>query len=537
MNGGEPRQLTHEKNGVGDFTWRPDGGALTYAATPESPDAKAIEQHQDAFNVTEEAWTEQSPTSTQQLYEISNSGRTKARHIGDGSWSVGGGFTYAADGKSLFVTRLTPGAYPNQYLSREIVRVDVASGAAAAIPRLSRVQADPFRSADGRHIAFSFSNPHGMMQTEIALANASAGDAVWLSRSLDRDIEDAAFLPDNSIVAVAGDGTHGRVFRLSGGAHTVLPLGDVNPTSGLAVAQNGAIAFAGATLSHPSELYVLQPHATSPQRLTNYNAWIGDYAVGRDATIVWRTRDGLTADGVLIYPPHWRAGQRAPLVLYIHGGPTAASLVSFSAFADVLAAHGWFVFEPNYRGSDNLGVAFARTTVPHIASVPGDDIEAGLNAVLRLGLIDPTRIAVSGWSEGGLMTSWLITHDTRWKAAVSGAAVNDWIGYAAMTDAKDFTPEFIGPKPYTDPSLLATYRDESPLTYADRVKTPTLILSDSGDYRVPTPLAYEFYHSVRATGTPVKFVIWPVVGHFPSDPVRSEDVNRQWEAWLVRYLR
>jgi dipeptidyl aminopeptidase/acylaminoacyl peptidase len=134
------------------------------------------------------------------------------------------------------------------------------------------------------------------------------------------------------------------------------------------------------------------------------------------------------------------------------------------------------------------------------------------------------------------MTSWLIAHDTRWKAAVSGAAVNDWIGYSAMTDAKDFTPQFIGRSPWTDPSLMNRFNAESPLTYAMNVKTPTLILSDAGDFRVPTPLSYEFYHDVRATGTPVQFVIFPVNGHFPSDPVRAEDVDRRWEAWLAKYL-
>ena len=106
-----------------------------------------------------------------------------------------------------------------------------------------------------------------------------------------------------------------------------------------------------------------------------------------------------------------------------------------------------------------------------------------------------------------------------------------------MTDAKSFTPEFIGSKPWSNSSLLSVYKSESPLTYADRVRTPTLILSDAGDFRVPTPLAYEFYHAVRATGTTVKFVIWPVNGHFPQDPVRAEDVYRQWEDWLVKYLK
>ncbi|MGB8520444.1 MAG: prolyl oligopeptidase family serine peptidase, partial [Candidatus Tumulicola sp.] len=153
-----------------------------------------------------------------------------------------------------------------------------------------------------------------------------------------------------------------------------------------------------------------------------------------------------------------------------------------------------------------------------------------------MAIVDETNIGISGWSEGGLMTSWLIGHDTRWKAAVSGAAVNDWIGYSAMTDAKDFTPQFIGPSPWTNPSLMQTFDSESPLTYASHVKTPTLILSDAGDYRVPTPLSYEFYHDVRATGTPVQFVIFPVNGHFPTDPVLAEDVYRRWEGWFAKYL-
>jgi dipeptidyl aminopeptidase/acylaminoacyl peptidase len=270
-------------------------------------------------------------------------------------------------------------------------------------------------------------------------------------------------------------------------------------------------------------------------RVTDYNRWIERYALGKSHAVTWRTKDGFTADGVVTTPPGWH-GQRAPLVLYIHGGPTSSSTVAYSGFVQVLAARGWMVFQPNYRGSDNLGLRFARTTVPHISSVPGDDIEAGLAQVMRQYPVDATRIAVSGWSEGGLMTSWLITHDTRWRAAVSGAAVNDWVQYDAMSDAKDFSPQFIGKSPWSSTAEYTLYEDESPLAYASRVRTPTLILSDAGDYRVPTPLAYEFYHEVRATGTPVQFVIYPVIGHFPRDPVRVEDVYRRWEAWLVQHM-
>jgi len=315
---------------------------------------------------------------------------------------------------------------------------------------------------------------------------------------------------------------------------STVSLGDL-AASGLSISRNGVIAFTGTTPDHPAEAYVLFPGSKTPMRLTHYNDWISRFKLGVSRTVEWRTADGMTADGVLTVPPMMR-GATAPLVLYIHGGPTGTSTVDFDGFVQVLAAHGWYVFQPNYRGSDNLGLAFAKTTVPHITSVPGDDIERGLAAILKAYPIDHSRIAVSGWSEGGLLTSWLITHDQRWRAAVDGAAVNDWVQYDALTYANDFSPLFIGKSPWSSKAWFNLYERESPLTYARNVRTPTLIMSDSGDYRVPTPLAYEFYHEIRATGTPVQFVVYPVLGHFPGDPIRGEDVNRRWEAWLVKYL-
>jgi dipeptidyl aminopeptidase/acylaminoacyl peptidase len=535
MDGGEALQLTHEKKGVENYDWRPDGRELAYVAGGEAPDAKAIEAHDDAFNVTDEAWTAQAAPVADVMYEISASGGTP-RRIPNWSQNVAGGFTYSADGRSLFVTRTKPNAHPNRYLAQEIVRVDVRTGTVSSIGALSTTQGNPTRSLDGRHIAYSFANPRGTMQSEVALADANGQHPQFLTKRLDRNTDILDFAPNNAVLLAANDGTTRRFYRIAAdGSIEVVPLGTL-AGSDASVAQDGTIAFTATSPDRPPELYVLAPHATQPVRLTHYNDWVDKYAIASARTIVWKSKDGFSPDGVLVTPPNWHKGMRAPLVLYIHGGPTSASYTAFSSFPQVLAAHGWFVFEPNYRGSDNLGLAFARTTVPHIASVPGQDIEDGLTAVLASGSIDPSRIAVSGWSEGGLMTSWLIGHDTRWKAAVSGAAVNDWIGYSAMTDAKDFTPQFIGPSPWTDPSLMDTFNAESPLTYASNVKTPTLILSDAGDFRVPTPLAYEFYHNVRATGTTVQFVIYPVNGHFPSDPVRAEDVNRRWEAWLLKYL-
>ena len=533
MNGGEAVQVTHDTTGVDGFDWRPDGRALAYSANIEAPNAKAIKAHDDAFNVTDEAWTDQAAPTPEWLYAIASTGG-KAKRIGAGDWSVGGGFTYARDGRSIFVTRIADHRHPNRYLSRQIVRVDVASGRMTALPQLSATQSDPVRALSGR-IAYGFSNPRGTMQTEIALADANGANPRSITTRLDRNVGDASFLPDGSLLLTANDATQRRLFRVTpAGAVSKVSIGTIS-ASVASVSRNGTVVFTGVAPDRPTELYLVARGARTPVRLTNYNGWISHYRLGVTRPVTWRTFDGLTADGVVTAPSH-RKGGRAPLVLYIHGGPTSASTTAYSGFVQVMAAHGWFVFQPNYRGSDNLGLKYARTTVPHITSVPGRDIEAGLATVLATTPIDTTRIGVSGWSEGGLMTSWLITQDHRWRAAVSGAAVNDWIQYDSMTDAKDFSPQFIGKSPWSSPSEYNLYEAESPLSYASNVRTPTLIMSDAGDFRVPTPLAYEFYHEVRATGTPVQFLIYPVVGHFPRDPVRIEDIYRNWEAWFVKYL-
>ncbi len=273
-----------------------------------------------------------------------------------------------------------------------------------------------------------------------------------------------------------------------------------------------------------------------PEKLTAANAWLASRGIGTKRTIAWHGADGTPLDAVLTEPPGFTKGKKYPLVLVIHGGPTAATRASFSPLPALLAARGWLVLEPNYRGSDNLGAKSIATSLGRPMSIAGQDILDGLAVVEREGSVDTARIGVSGWSAGGMMTSWLITHDTRWRAALAGAAVNSLVGVATMSDVDSYEPALIRGDVWSDPAVMQRALEESPLTYADRVKTPTLMITDAGDQRVPTPLAYEFYHAVRATGTPVELVVYPVNGHFPSDPLHAEDVNRRWVDWFAKHF-
>ena len=525
MDGGEPVRVTDAKKGVDAFAWRPDGHGFAYLARDVAPDDKRIKAHDDWFEITDNAWTSRAAPVSTHLWTIAADGK-HAHRVTHGTWSLVGGTVYAPDGRSVFAVR-APSASTNHYRARAVVRVDLANGGVRAISlgRADSVDVAP----DGKHLLFGAEHPQAFSQTELVVSDLDGRHAGDRSARLDRNVQFGLFTAHGAVVVGANDRTRDRLFSLApDGAPHALPLGEVDLNGGATVAHDGTLAFIGATPAHPSELYVLRANAPAPQRLTRYNDRVAAHALGGTRTIVWRSADGFEADGVLTEPVNAVRGRTYSLMVLIHGGPTSTSRESFSSLAQLMAARGWYVFQPNYRGSDNLGRRWALATVPRITSAPAQDVLDGVDAVLKLGVVDTTRIGVSGWSEGGLLTSWLIGHDHRWRAAMSGAAVNDWTGYADMTDAKDFSPSFIGRSPWTGPRERALYDAESPLTYAANVKTPTLIMTDAGDQRVPTPLSYEFYHAVRATGTPVEMVVFPVNGHFPTDPLHREEVNHRW---------
>jgi dipeptidyl aminopeptidase/acylaminoacyl peptidase len=535
MDGGEPARITEAKKGIESFAWRPDGRAFAYVARDESPDAERIKEHDDWFEITDNAWTSRANRAPAHLWTIDGDGK-RAHRVTRGSWSLEGEPAFAPDGRRVYLTR-TPSASTNHYRARSIVAIDLANGTLRTITN-ARSADSPVVSADGTRLMYGAEHPQAFAQSELFIANADGSRARDVSARLDRNIQFGLFAPHDRIIAGANDATRDRLFALAAdGTSRTLPLGDVDLNGGATIARDGTLAFVGVTPAHPSELYIFQPAAPQPQRLTHYNDAVAAHALGRTRTLTWRSADGFAVDGVLTEPPGGIArGKKYPLMVLIHGGPTATSLEAFSSLAQLMAAHGWLVFQPNYRGSDNLGRRFAMATVPHITSAPGRDVLDGVDAVQKLGIVDAARIGVSGWSEGGLLTSWLITQDHRWRAAMSGAAVNDWTGYASMTDAQDFSPSFIGPPPWASAKMRALYDAESPLTFAANVKTPTLILTDAGDQRVPTPLSYEFYHAVRATGTPVEMTVFPVNGHNPGDPLHREERTHLWIDWFVKHF-
>jgi dipeptidyl aminopeptidase/acylaminoacyl peptidase len=346
-------------------------------------------------------------------------------------------------------------------------------------------------------------------------------------------------LPDGRALLVsANDGTRvGLWLQPEDGAARRIDLGPVVEAAEIAIAPTGALAVVGSETARPAELYVLDSPSSPPRRLTDYNAEVAGLALGRSEGIEWPTADGLRADGVVTYPPDLAPGQVRPLVLYIHGGPTAASNESFSELAQLMAARGFVVLQPNYRGSDNRGNAFQRAIAAGAGEGPGRDVMAGVEALKRRGFVEPARIAVSGWSYGGFMTAWMIgRYPTGWRAAVAGAAALDLFDMYCLSDLSVQRRHAITGSPWTE-GREALFRAQSPLTYAARVRTPTLLLSDTGDGRVAITQSYKLFHALKDNGVETRFFAYPVPGHFPADPGRQKDVYRRWVEWIADRLR
>lgn len=539
--GGEPVQVTRSTTDVEFFTWRPDGGAFAYVAADPRPAASGEDRHNDSFEVGNDHYMTRAAPMPAHLWVIPASGGD-ARRLSSGATSLSTSLgsspvSWSPDGQLIAFVRLRS-ASPGDTDQGVVQVIDVEGGESRPLTGHSRFEAGARFSPDGTRIVYRFprdGDPSNL--DDLFSAPVSGGEGENLTRSLDRAVSLVDWLPDGRTLLLSGpDGTRSALWLLpASGPARKLDLGDIASVSGVSIARQGLIAVVGTEPTRPSELYVLDSASARPRRLTDFNASLAALTLGRSERVVWES-DGMTADGVLTFPPAYIPARRYPLVLVIHGGPTAASTEGFSAFVQVLAAKGWLVFQPNYRGSNNLGNDFQRAIANDAGEGPGRDVVAGIDTLIARGVVDPERIAVSGWSYGGYMTAWLIgRYPDRWRAAVAGAAPVDITDMTSLTDLNVMLRHAITDSPWIGDNYRK-YFDMSPIKNLSRIRTPTLILSNTGDVRVAVTGSYKLYFALKDNGVPVKFVAYPAAGHSPPDPVRQLDRDRRWLQWIEQWL-
>jgi dipeptidyl aminopeptidase/acylaminoacyl peptidase len=550
MTGGDARKLTDAPNGVEQFAWRPNGQDIAYVSSDEPENKKEIDKHNDAFEVGDNDYLARGPETPSHLWLVGAEGG-KAKRLTSGAWSLAKSappsspaspINWSPDGKFLLFTKQDHPQYGDADQTTLQI-LDVESGAIRKVTTHEKFESFGLFSPDGSRIAYWYprdADPNN--EVEIFVTQSSGGDGASATKAIDRNLARVIWMPDNNSLLVGGhDGTQTSMWlQPLNGAPKKLPLGDINPTwlfwVDAFVGRKGDIAFTGSTTTQPSELYYMSSANDAPRRLTNFNQAIAALKLGKTERFEWQGPDTFEEDGVVVYPPDFDKEKKYPLVLYIHGGPTACSITGFSFFPQLLASRGYMVFSPNYRGSDNRGNAYQRAIWNDAGDGPGRDVIAGIEALKKLNNIDENKIAVSGWSYGGYMTSWLIGHYSFWKAAVAGAPVTDLYDEYNLSDGNVGGRYSFKGSPYIGDNLK-DYRAQSPITYSANMKTPTLILHDVGDARVTITQSYALFHALKDNGVEVKFFAYPVGGHAPGDPVRAMDVFRRWSDWLDQHLK
>jgi dipeptidyl aminopeptidase/acylaminoacyl peptidase len=548
MTGGDSEQITKVATGIQQFAWRPDGSAIAFAASDEAPKLTGAAKFDDAFEVGNNDFLVTSKPMPTHLWMIAARGG-EAKRLTSGAWSLpishppgspASPIAWSPDGKSIaFVKIISPASGDGDQSSLQLL--DVATDQFHAITGRAKHEGYPAFSPDGKHISYWYPRDGQTKYGNDIYVTTLQGEGENTTRAIDRNMARAIWMPDSqSMLVGANDSTTvGLWIQPLQGKATRINLGSICPTSSFwvdaAVGSSGQIAFTGSEPQRPTELYYVANKSAEPTRLTDFNAPLTALELGKPETMRWTGPDGYKEDAVVTYPPGFSPSGKYPLVLYVHGGPRSASRESFSIFAQLIAAKGWVVFEPNYRGSDNDGSEYQAAIWNDAGAGPGRDVMSGVAELKKKGFIDDSRVAVTGWSYGGYMTTWLLGHYKGWKAAIAGAAVTDWLDQYNLGDANVRRADAFGGSPYLDGRMKA-YVDQSPITYADKITAPTLILSDTGDYRVPVTQSYRLYHELKDRGVTTQFFAYPIPGHSPADPVRMRDVYKRWISWLSTYL-
>jgi len=546
-------QVTHAGGDVIDMAWRPDGREIAYvAADPQSPAT--------FFFAGDNDYTATALTPPDHLWIVPASGGA-ARRLTSGSWTIaptdpGGIFSpqiaWTHDGKRIAYTRVE-NTFSGDSEYSTLWQIDVATRASRKLTANGAFELSPAYSPDGSQLSYWYPRG-GDFNAENSLRILAGDRDAQLAPALDRNVAGALWYPDGRhLLVCAADATANRMWRLDlAGTSLPIPLGRLHAVcdpyssatfdSGIAadVARDGSIALIATSATSARELYYLPAGSTQPRQLTHFNDFLHRIALGDMTQLDWTGPGGFAEDGVVTRPPLFDSGKNYPIVLLIHGGPGLSSTRDFVyeqwPLAQMIASRGYVVLQPNYRGSDNLGNAYMLAIVRDTVAGPSADILAGLSALEQTGGVDASRVAVCGWSYGGELTSWLIGHDHRWRAAVSGAAVNsEFTEYDASTsNVQDRYP--LGTSPYTDDGWRI-YSANSPITYYAQITTPTLIWATTLDPIVPIAQSYALYHALRDNHVPVRFAVFPASTHGPADPRQTAELTRLWLDWLDEHLR
>ncbi len=536
ITGGEAEMLTDFKGQLGAYQVSPDGKLVAFTGYEPPADEEKNKKEKRDYRVVD------ANPENMALYVLDSKGSTRKltdgkRHVTEFSWSPD-------SSKIAFSHWAAPGA--DNWTQSAIAEVEVSSGTVKPIsPTHTFGGSRPAYSPDGRYLAFEKSwtdAPRWAFDNGIVLVNRSTGEARTLPVTYDEQPSLLGWSGDRLLFTEAKH-TRDAIYEMpvDGPPRALFePAKGVIGAGGTHLNANGTfIGLPMESTDEPPEAYVMPVKGMTPVRVSRANVDMPKLELGKTEVIRWKSKDGQDVEGLLTYPVNYEKGKRYPLILNIHGGPTGVFNETFIGRSGlypiaVFAARGYAVLRPNPRGSGGYGKTFRFANYNDWGGKDYEDDQTGVDSVISMGVADPDKLAVMGWSYGGFMTSWTVTQTHRFKAAVVGAGVTNLWSFTGTSDVMGFIPDYFGGEPYDQ---FENFQKHSPITYVKNVTTPTLVLHGESDVRVPTSQGYEFYHSLKREGTIAKMVVYPRQPHGPTEPKFILDIMQRHLDWVDKYVR
>jgi dipeptidyl aminopeptidase/acylaminoacyl peptidase len=531
-DGGEAWQVTKHKSGVGGYEFSPDGKTLLLEATvPESADQEKRKKDKDDAVVVDHdlkmqhLWT----------WDIATGDEKQISH---GEFTVGDARLSPDGARITFTSNPTPRADDASLQTAWVLDVATSKQRKLVETKDATHTHNARWSPDGKWIAYLSTAGDDIYQQNLSVVAADGGEPRKLMGSFDLNAEEPLWAQDGKTIYFSTvDHETEEVFAADVAAATVRRLTDKPGVLHLTAisAKSGTAVGTWSDPKHPDEVFRSDLRFSAIEPLTNHNAWLAEYALGETEVIRWKsTKDGMEIDGIVTKPVDYDAAHKAPFLLNPHGGPTGTSLLSFSLAAQVMAANGYMVLQPNFRGSIGRGEKFARANQKDWGNGDYKDDMSGVQAVVDRGWADPDRLGAFGWSYGGYMTFWIDTQTDRFKAISPGAGLPDLYSMYSQSDIHLYMRNFFdGKAPWDN---FQEYWDHSPMKFIGNVKTPTMILHGQSDTRVPIPQSEEFYRALYERHVPVEYVVYPRENHGFTEPRHLVDRLQRYLVFFGKYL-
>jgi dipeptidyl aminopeptidase/acylaminoacyl peptidase len=319
------------------------------------------------------------------------------------------------------------------------------------------------------------------------------------------------------------DGKLQTAYRWPDGVVSGLPISPVLTSSPDVLAFNVADPF------HANNIAVA--HGTELHKITHEgDDTLANVKLGETSVVQWTAKDGTKLEGIVTFPADYTAGTKYPFVVIPHGGPESNDELRFDLFSRLVSGMGYVVLQPQYRGSTGYGADFLAAIYQHFGDRAYSDVDSATDFAVAQGWADPNRLAMFGWSAGGFMTSWTVTQTHRYRAAIEGAGITDWLSFIPTSDT--WQVDYDARLQEKDSTPMLQF---SAVMHVDQVTTPLLILHGDADLRVPAFQGREYYVLLAERGKTVRMVTYPGSPHFPRLAEQRRDVFKEVQDWLKRY--